>query len=392
MLGLVGAGILAGGCAAYAAYSFGWLSSLTQEDEEEGEEENMSSPERSRDEQERSGPLRNTSKEKIGEDPIEQLDVNAHLEHHFQSIQTIATETTISNLLIPLAEKIRSYNSIESTIHILKGALSKKEESKECNGSGNRKESTLRVEEKMTLWETVLEGILCRFLCVVWMVPMLHVQVRVQLNILGRTLYLQSSLEHHMLLTSKAQECFLSIGEYFGNEGCTHLLTIASRVSKASMKQLKKEKGWLVEPVTMVDINTLLSDALNVFEQQAICSGDWLQAILPNDDMIENIIERVDSPDDRHAVAAMWRETVAVMKQPHMSSHYLRICSKTLSRVISEHVGEKVDKKMPLVNTIPPLVNEVSHALDSSSTYFSLLSSMKVIQDMSARVYATGSL
>lgn len=379
LLTLLGAGVVAGGCAAYAAYSFGWFSTFTEEEEEKDDE--------TVDENNEQDSL--SSEQEQTKETMQQLDINAHLEQHFQSIQTIAKETTITTLMVRLSENIKSIDAIDETVEKLKRAQSKNCETlKDHNG----RSCVLSVEEKISMWNAVLDGAMCRFICVVWIVPMLQLQIRVQLNILGRTLYLQSLLEHHTLMVSGAQEAFLSIGEYLGEQGCTFMMQRASTISTKAVGILKKGRDSLVDVVTMKDINRALSAALEMFEQEILSTGDWLQAVIPPNEYIDRIISRVESPEDRHGVFVMWQETVTIMKSPQFSSHFLELCSKRLSGMISEGMEKKITKEMPLVHTIAPLVNEVSRVLDTSSDYFSTLSSMQEIQDMSARVYANGSL
>jgi len=376
---LLGAGVIAGGCAAYAAYSFGWFSTLTQE--EEGEDDTTEST--------------NTddlfSSENEGrKETVDQADITAHVENHFQSIQTIATETTIANLMVQLADHIKSIDHIEEIIEKMRQANSRKQhETLKVHNGGTH---VLSVEEKISMWDTVLDGAVCRFVCIVWILPMLQLQIRVQLNILGRTLYLQSSLDKHSIIGSSAQEAFLSIGEYLGKHGCIFLMQKASIIGKKAVAIFKKDKGSLADVVTMRDINRALSAALEMFEKETIRTGDWLGAVIPPNDYVDSIVASIGSAEERERVVTMWRETVAIIQSPEFSCHFLEVCSKQLSGMISKRMEDKITKEMPLVRTIPPLVNEVSLALDTSSEYFSTLSSMQEMEDMSARVYANGSL
>ena len=376
---LLGAGVVAGGCAAYAAYSFGWFSTLTQE--EEGEDDAT--------EDINTDDLFSSEKEGRKE-TIDQADINAHVENHFQSIQTIATETTIANLMVQLADHIKSMDHIEEIVEKMRQAQSRKQhETLKVHNGGT---GVLSVEEKISMWDTVLDGAVCRFICIVWILPMLQLQIRVQLNILGRTLYLQSSLEKHSIMVSSAQEAFLSIGEYLGKHGCVLLMQKASIVGEKAVSILKKDKSSLADVVSMKDINRALSAALEMFETETIRSGDWLEAVIPPNEYVDRIVASIDSAEERERVVAMWRESIAIIQSPEFSCNFLEVCSKQLAGMISKRMEEKITKEMPLVRTIPPLVNEVSLALDTSSEYFSTLSSMQEMEDMSAQVYANGSL
>lgn len=380
---LLGAGVVAGGCAAYAAYSFGWFSTLARE-EDEPEEDPSTDVEKDDVSSSGKGP---TSKETT----IDQADIDAHVEHHFQSIQTIATETTITNLMAQLAENIKSIDNIEETVEKLRQTKLKQQEKLKVHNGGT---GMLSVKQKLSMWNAVLDGAVRRFICVVWTLPMLQLQIRVQLNILGRTLYLQSSLENHAVMISSAQEAFLSIGEYLGTHGCVCMMKKSSEIGNKVVASLKKDGDFLANAVTMKDINGALSSGLEMFEKEMIRTGDWLEAVIPPNEYIDRILSSIDSLEDQQRVMAMWRETVAIMKSPEFSGQFLELCAKRLSGMISDRMEEVLGRELvhSLVRTIPPLVNEVSQALDTSSEYVKTLSSMQEIEDMSARVYANGSL
>lgn len=325
------------------------------------------------------------------ETTIDQADIDAHVEHHFQSIQTIATETTITNLMARLAENIKSIDNIEETVEKLRQTKLKQQEKLKVHNGGT---GMLSVKQKLSMWNAVLDGAVRRFICVVWTLPMLQLQIRVQLNILGRTLYLQSSLENHAIMISSAQEAFLSIGEYLGTHGCVCMMKKSSEIGNKVVASLKKDGDFLANAVTMKDINGALSSGLEMFEKEMIRTGDWLEAVIPPNEYIDRILSSIDSLEDQQRVMAMWRETVDIMKSPEFSGQFLELCAKRLSGMISDRMEAVLGRELvhSLVRTIPPLVNEVSQALDTSSEYVKTLSSMQEIEDMSVRVYANGSL
>jgi hypothetical protein len=168
----------------------------------------------------------------------------------------------------------------------------------------------------------------------------------------------------------------------------------SSEIGNKVVASLKKDGDFLANAVTMKDINGALSSGLEMFEKEMIRTGDWLEAVIPPNEYIDRILSSIDSLEDQQRVMAMWRETVDIMKSPEFSGQFLELCAKRLSGMISDRMEEVLGRELvhSLVRTIPPLVNEVSQALDTSSEYVKTLSSMQEIEDMSARVYANGSL
>lgn len=107
-------------------------------------------------------------------------DAEAHLKHHFDSIQDIADSTTLPSLLPPLSKAFASSDDLDPLLERLRLARAGTIE--------------MTSEDKRTLWNELAAASLARAIVSLWSLSLLNLQVRVQLNILGRHLYLETAL------------------------------------------------------------------------------------------------------------------------------------------------------------------------------------------------------
>lgn len=326
------------------------------------------------------------------ETALEQRDANAHMEHHFKSIQEIARTTTIPSLMIQLSHNITEYDGLEDMVDRLKTAV-------------QQKHGSMTVKDKLDAWNGVLERVIARSVAVIWLVPMIHAQVRVQLNVLGRNLYVQSMLsdiDSHQgvaRLSSASQEGFLSIAEYIGSEGYRIIMDHATQVSKKALEGVNS----VADKVTVVEWNALVSHALHEFESTCAKDGWWSDAMLPPSEYIRKNVLKLDRPDnsalmagyqqgglDIDAIEAMYRETVHIV-QSDACLKCIRASAMELSSMMSKHVVEHFGGKgerFPLVKIVPVVANHISSLLNQQGEFYSAVDDE--ISRLGAMVYSAG--
>ncbi|KAI8108166.1 hypothetical protein M9434_006196 [Picochlorum sp. BPE23] len=327
-----------------------------------------------------------------GDTGIEQRDANAHMEHHFNSIQEIARTTTIPSLMTQLFQSIIEYDGVEDMVDRLKTAA-------------QQKHGSLTLKDKLDLWNGVLERVVARCVATVWLVPMVHAQVRVQLNVLGRNLYVQSMLsesESHRgvsRLSAASQEGFLSIAEYIGSEGYRKIMDYATEVSRKALEGVQSA----ADQVTVVEWNTIVSQALREFENTCAKDGWWSDAMLPPSEYIRKHVLKLDRPDnaalmagyqngalDIDAIEAMHKETVHIV-QSDACFECIRTSAMVLSSMMSKHVIEHFGGKgerFPLVKIVPVVANHISSLLNQQGEFYSAVD--QEISRLGAMVYSAG--
>ncbi len=353
--------------------------------------------------------------ERRQQQPHEQVDINAHVDAHFQSIQAIARDTTVATLLRPLAEHVKAMDDMEEII-----------------GRLQRDKQSLTTAEKLALWQSVLERVLCRFVCAVWLVPALHLTIRVQLNVLGRTLYLQSSLtdrpktsteernrkRRDTLLSGRAQEAFLSLGEHLGAAGYLSMRDMVRETAAQAAGGIATDLGSVGARTSVAHLRELLGGVLATFERECLEEDGWeaWQAVVaPSEERVRQQLDDAHlTPAERFEVEGMWRETLGMYRSEAFRRRYLGGCARVLAaamlrgvRVGDGEEGEEGEEgengsdgnedgvdatRVPLVTLLPVVAREIERAMDAHTEYYDLLCQEELLQAMSGQVYANGSI
>ena len=239
-------------------------------------------------------------------DPTEDLngrsqqDIEAHLQHHFDSIQMIALDTTLPSLLPTVAKFFSAADDSERLLEQLRKAK---------EGS-----VVMSYEEKLQVWKEMTELSLARLIIASWTLPLLTLQVSIQLNILGRHLYLETALKQHQdsrrtllhrrfaqgeqdnrgcdYLSVPSQEAFLSLSEHLGKSGLQRLFDVGRQASASALADCSLDK-----PLGAQELLSIFSAAQAEFVQRASRSG-WSTFLLPPPEMLTEVL-RLQHPDDR---------------------------------------------------------------------------------------------
>ena len=322
-----------------------------------------------------------------------QLDINAHVNAHYQSIQKIARDTTVTTLLSPLSHNIKSMDDMDEIIARLQN-----------------EKGSLTTAEKLHLWESVLDRVLCRFICVVWLVPMLQLMVRVQLNVMGRSLYLQTSLSgnndverlHPRLsnvpnsnssfsnpsrLSNNAQETFLRLSEHVVCRGCYILRDMASGIALEYSRELLGRLGSVGATVRDSEMAEAIGDALAAFERERLEADGWVAwetAIMPSENEFRGMLDvAVMDGNERGEVDGMWRETVRVYQSNAFRTMYLAGCARALAAGMLRGIGGDGE---PLVRVLPRVARVIDQATRDAAFSHGLMGER--LEELSASVYA----
>lgn len=153
-----------------------------------------------------------------------QQDADRHLVTHFESVQAISTTTTTPSLLPMLLQSLTRNTDHKPLLELLR-------------------QGGMAADEKYAAWEEIKVLTFTRAVAASWMVSLLDLMNRVQLNILGRHLYLQSNIldarhpqhsglgsrELPLQMTQRAQELFLAYAHYCGERGVEPLIPIVKQ-------------------------------------------------------------------------------------------------------------------------------------------------------------------
>lgn len=270
-------------------------------------------------------------------------DAEAHLQHHFDSIQEIADSTTLPSLLPALSRALLQAADVETplqrlrcacdglhgphAVHVLQPGHSLLIEALLLvlrAGRRDAKQGTVQLDhvDKLAAWEELTVAAFTRALGAVWLLPLLELFVRAQLCILGRHLYLECAVQgrwdcttslpvthgtHAALyrqrrlsaccwdlaslcsntqrhgdlprLSAASQERFLSYAEFLAQQGATRLLGVLRRAAAPVLAEVP-----LGQALVPREVQGLLARVDAAFAQRAPAAfgaRGWAAVLLP---------------------------------------------------------------------------------------------------------------
>jgi peroxin-3 len=328
---------------------------------------------------------------------LQELDAQAHMQQHFHSIQQIAIATTIPSLLPALHRSLSMADDVDISLERLMMAK---------NGG-----VVLSMEEKQILWEKLTVLSLARFIATSWLIPLFSLQIRVQLSILGRYLYLDSALQdaeaidllraknYHYHLTASSQESFLSYAEHLTRSGHLALLKTAQDAASFSLSTLSLDTR-----LNHVELSDLLSRSFDAFFSQMSSLGGLITFLLPSPSELRESL-RVQQPNNRallrgaedclvdiDAVQSMLDELSSVLSSKQFAEVSLFV-AKTTSQRLVEGVLSKLRKDpagVPLARVVPMLVAQAKEAFDPEGDLLNTTLSIPEATSFCALVYSSG--
>ncbi|KAK3440561.1 hypothetical protein EUGRSUZ_B00855 [Eucalyptus grandis] len=152
-----------------------------------------------------------------GERENEEL-VKAHMQTHFESIQGIANTATMPHAMHYVSSRIAE--ELDLT-HLTERLM-----------RGKGQPNTLTSAEKLELWDQLKILSFTRMLVSLWAMTLLSLYIRVQVNILGRHLYIDTArglgspqlLDDADLIDMEDQQKFLASADFLSNHGLAALI------------------------------------------------------------------------------------------------------------------------------------------------------------------------
>ncbi|CAN7117687.1 unnamed protein product, partial [Brassica rapa subsp. narinosa] len=158
--------------------------------------------------------------------------IKTQMKAHFENIQMIADVTTLPHAFRRLSSRIAEEIHVSSVMETL------------SKGKG-----TLVPSEKLHLWNELKILSFTRMVLSLWSVTMLSLYIRVQVNVLGRHLYIDTArglttshlLEELDLIDREEEKKFLTSADYLATNGMPSLISDMKRAVKEVLKgkQLK---------------------------------------------------------------------------------------------------------------------------------------------------------
>ncbi|XP_057464334.1 peroxisome biogenesis protein 3-2-like [Actinidia eriantha] len=197
--------------------------------------------------------------------------IKIQMQAHFENIQRIADATTLPHSMVYLSSRVSEELDLS---HLTERLI-----------RGKGQPNTLSSSEKLELWDKLKILNFTRMVLSLWTMTTLSLYIRVQVNILGRHLYIDTArglgsshlLEEADLIGRNDQQQFLASADFLSNYGLPTLISnmqaAASEVLKG--KQLKDLFNATVLHETIVQI-------LDMFMSMG-SPRQWVDYLIPDD-------------------------------------------------------------------------------------------------------------
>ncbi|KAJ7294683.1 hypothetical protein O6H91_03G078900 [Diphasiastrum complanatum] len=320
--------------------------------------------------------------------------VEAQLQYHFESIQQISDSTTLPSVLPHLRDRLFSLVDLSGLTERL------------VAGKGDPQ--ALSHQEKMQLWYRLKILSFTRTMSAMSAVGLLDLFVRIQLNILGRRMYIDTArdlsategqdLEGNLYIS--CQHRFLAFAEFLPHVGLDRLVKDIQFAVEKIMKSIP-----LKQPFDSYGLRDLFSQILASFMSQQL---EWEMYVLPTDDILSDDLEatvteadaeysskvRFMSTDDRHDFNTLMAETRAIISSAEFHSALEAVFDVMLNEAMAKYeegfFGSST-RGIPLAKLLPYVANLASSFLEhaENNAFILAVASHPKVQSFCAMVYAS---
>lgn len=329
---------------------------------------------------------------------------HAQMRDHFESIQKISDTTTLPSVLPHLKERLFELLDLSSRTEKLMSAKSHDAAAEEAAAA------PLSGKEKMAIWEELKVLSFSRTLCAMWAVCLLDLFVRVQLNVLGRHVYIETARNAEAdasseepgqtSLTMSCQHKFIAFADYLPHRGLDPLIADARRVAD----EIIREKV-LKDPYTLEDLRELIQSLRRAFEAQSV---EWLSYVLPDDNVLPEDLAAASSAADSAASSladefssldndsVMLEQLMLETRNVISSREFMAVLSAALDAVtdgvmdeLQESYGEHPEVGIPLAKLLPPIAAVGASLLNqpSENQYIEVLSHLPEVERFCEQIY-----
>ncbi|KAJ6881804.1 peroxisome biogenesis protein 3-2 isoform X1 [Populus alba x Populus x berolinensis] len=197
--------------------------------------------------------------------------IKAQLQVHFENVQLIADTTTLPHAM----QYLRSRIAEELDLSQLTERLQK----------GKGKPYTLTSSEKLELWDRLKILSFTQMVVSLWAVTILSLYIKVQVNILGRHLYIDTArglgssllLENVDLIDRDDQQKFLAGADFLANNG---LLALISNIQAVVTEVIEGKK--LIDLFNTTSFHETVMQILDKFMSVGSLH-QWIDYLMPED-------------------------------------------------------------------------------------------------------------
>ncbi|KAA3455746.1 peroxisome biogenesis protein 3-2-like isoform X1 [Gossypium australe] len=274
--------------------------------------------------------------------------IKAQMQLHFENIQRIADTTTLPHAMPYLSCRIAEDLNLS---HLMERLV-----------KGKDQPNSLSSSEKLELWDRLKILSFTRMVVSIWAVTILSLYIRVQVNILGRHLYIDTArglgssylLEEADLIDRDDQQKFLASADFLANHGLPKLIssmqTAATEVLKA--KQLRDFFNTAILHETIMQI-------LDMFLSMG-SPHHWVDCLMPEDPRLYKLAKTSSdetNPPEFTKFDQLMVETREVLSSAEFSN-VVELSLKAVAKALVEEKGFQsgggnLTNGMPLARLLP---------------------------------------
>lgn len=321
-----------------------------------------------------------------------QQDADRHLVTHFESVQAISTTTTTPSLLPMLLQSLTRNTDYKPMLEVLR-------------------QGGLAGDDKYATWEEIKVLTFTRAVAASWMVSLLDLFNRVQLNILGRHLYLQSNIldarhpqhsglgsrEQPVQMTQRAQELFLAYAHYCGERGVEPLIPIVKQAVSDAVSGIQLTAKLGADQVLQVfsDAHAKVAPELSRlgFEVFLLPSPEHRQVWHSAARFPDNGALQPDAPGglDDDAIDGLLTEVRQIIGSAKFGVALKAAVQESAKIAADELQTEMNGEERPLAKMCPRVAGLASKLLQrEDNTCVSRFATLPEVQRLSATVYSCG--
>lgn len=312
--------------------------------------------------------------------------IKAQMQEHFETIQRIADTTTLPHAMNVLSSRIDE----ELNLSVLTERL-------------RQGKDTLTLPEKLELWDRLKVLSFTKMVLSLWSVTMLNLFVRVQVNILGRHLYidiargLESSplLEEGTLIDHDDEQKFLSSADFLATHGLPALINTmqAAAVEILKSKQLKD-----------IFNSSILHDTIMQILDTFMSMGKphhWMGYLMPEDVKVPSLTPSSSSNNLVLCDASKFEQLMSEAQTVLTSDEFTNVVEVSLKSAANALVKDVADQSgvgtapsgIPLVKLVPRVAQMSQLLLDepSRNQFFQMIGNIQEVELFFTILYANTS-
>ncbi|XP_027123884.1 peroxisome biogenesis protein 3-2-like [Coffea arabica] len=268
--------------------------------------------------------------------------VKAQMQEHFENVQRIADSTTLPHVMQYLSTRVAEELDLAPlTERLMRG-----------KGQPN----TLTAAEKLELWDRLKILSFTRMVLSVWAMTTLNLFIRVQVNILGRHLYINTArglgnshlLDEADLIDRDDEQQFLAIADFLSNY---EIPTLIASIEAATSEVLKGKqlKDYFNSSVLRETIVRILDTFMSKGNPR-----QWLGYLIPEDNRIYKLVEPSGSGNEVHSHASKFEQLTEETRAVLSSAEFGNILDISL-KVAVDAIAEEIDMQsaIPLAKLLP---------------------------------------